>query len=44
MSVRKLITMREALENPAYFANLLGGESWFAWRVLLRQSASSSAS
>lgn len=35
MTVRKLITMREALENPAYFASLLGGESWFAWRALL---------
>ena len=35
MSLRKLITMREALESPGYFGGLLGGESWAAWRVLL---------
>ena len=25
----------EALESPAYFADLIGGPSWAAWRVLL---------
>lgn len=35
MRLRKLITMREALESPAYFANLIGGLSWVPWRVLL---------
>jgi hypothetical protein len=33
--LRKLISMREALESPAYFADLIGGPSWVAWRVLL---------
>jgi hypothetical protein len=33
--LRKLITMREALESPAYFGTLLAGDSWAAWRVLL---------
>jgi hypothetical protein len=35
MRFRKLITMREALESPAYFGTLLAGESWRPWRVLL---------
>jgi len=35
MRLRKLITMREGLENPRYFAGLLSGPSWRAWRVLL---------
>ena len=35
MRLRKLITMREALESPAYFGTLLAGDSWQAWRVLL---------
>jgi hypothetical protein len=35
MRLRKLITMREALESPAYFGTLLAGNSWAAWRVLL---------
>ena len=35
MKLRKLITMREALESPAYFGTLLAGDSWQAWRVLL---------
>ena len=35
MKLRKLVTMREALESPAYFADLIGGLSWVAWRVLL---------
>ena len=35
MRLRKLITMREALESLAYFGTLLTGDSWRAWRVLL---------
>jgi hypothetical protein len=35
MRLRKLVTMREALESPEYFAGLIGGASWVAWRVLL---------
>lgn len=31
----RLHTMREALESPELFANLLEGESWDAWRVIL---------
>jgi hypothetical protein len=33
--LRKLITMREALESPAYFGTLLAGDNWRPWRVLL---------
>ncbi len=33
--IRKLVTMREALESPAYFGTLLGADSWRGWRVLL---------
>jgi hypothetical protein len=33
--LRKLISMRKALESPAYFGTLLAGDSWQAWRVLL---------
>jgi hypothetical protein len=35
MSLRKLVTMRQALESPLYFAGVLSGESWRCWRVLL---------
>jgi hypothetical protein len=35
--MRKLITMREALESRLYFADLIGDPSWAAWRVLLPQ-------
>lgn len=35
MSLTKLLSMREALESRDYFAGLLGGKSWRAWRVLL---------
>lgn len=35
MRLRKLVTMREALESPLYFGTLLAGESWRPWRVLL---------
>ena len=35
MSLKKLVTMREALADPGYFGTLLSGESWQAWRVLL---------
>lgn len=35
--MKKLVTMREALESPAYFGStdMLGGESWAAWRTIL---------
>src|SRR5579863_7930270 len=35
MALSKLLPMREALESPCFFAGLLGGDSWRAWRVLL---------
>jgi hypothetical protein len=35
VKLRKLVSMREALASPAYFADLIGGPSWAAWRVLL---------
>jgi hypothetical protein len=35
VKLRKLVTMREALESPAYFGGLLAVDSWAAWRVLL---------
>jgi hypothetical protein len=35
MRLRKLFTMREALESTAYFGSLVAGDSWRAWRVLL---------
>jgi hypothetical protein len=35
MRLRKLVTMREALESDGYFGRLLSGGSWAAWRVLL---------
>ena len=35
MSLRKLISMREALESDGYFGRLLSGASWVGWRVLL---------
>ena len=33
--MKKLVTMRHALEDPALLGSALGGESWLAWRVLL---------
>jgi Phage tail lysozyme len=33
--LKKIISMRQALESPAYFGTLLAGDSWAAWRVLL---------
>jgi len=33
--MRKLITMRAALNDPAYFAKTLSDDSWASWRVLL---------
>jgi hypothetical protein len=33
--MRKLVTMREALSRPDYFATQLAGESWANWRLLL---------
>ena len=35
MKLHKLITMREALESPAYFGTLLTGDFWRAWRTML---------
>jgi hypothetical protein len=35
MKLRKLVTMREALESSTYFGTLLAGDSWQAWRFLL---------
>ena len=35
MNLRKIITMREALESDGYFGRLLAGDSWAAWRALL---------
>jgi hypothetical protein len=35
MALRKLVTMREALESDGYFGTLLVGDSWRAWRALL---------
>lgn len=31
----KLVSMRQALGDSAYFGGLLAGDSWAAWRVLL---------
>jgi hypothetical protein len=33
--MKKLVSMREALENPAYFGAMLSGDSWAPWRALL---------
>ena len=33
--MRKLVTMRTALESPDYFGQVLTGESWAAWRVIM---------
>jgi hypothetical protein len=35
VTLRKIVTMREALADPRYFGLLLAGDSWVAWRVLL---------
>lgn len=37
MTGRTIVAMREALESPSYFGTeeLLGGDSWQAWRVVL---------
>ena len=35
MKLKKLITMREALQSDGYFGRLLAGDSWAAWRALL---------
>ena len=35
MSLRKLVSMREALDSRGYFAGLLADVSWRPWRVLL---------
>jgi hypothetical protein len=33
--VKQLVTMREALTDPALLGNILAGPSWESWRVLL---------
>ncbi len=33
--MKPLLSMRSALEDPALFEPILGGDSWFAWRVML---------
>jgi hypothetical protein len=33
--LKKLVAMREALKSPAYFGDLLSGDTWRAWRTLL---------
>ena len=33
--IRKIVTMRTALESRDYFGSLLAGDSWRPWRVLL---------
>ncbi len=35
---RRLMTMREALEDPEVFGDYLAGESWRPWRVILMAS------
>ena len=35
MRLKKLVSMREALEDPGFFGTMLAGESWRAWRVIL---------
>jgi hypothetical protein len=35
VTLRKIVTMREALADPRYFGLLLVGDSWAAWRTLL---------
>ncbi len=35
MKLRKLITIREALESSAYFGTLFASDGWQAWRALL---------
>ena len=33
--VKPLVTLREALADPALLGHVLGGDTWAAWRVLL---------
>jgi hypothetical protein len=33
--VKKLTSMRQALEDPDIFGGILAGESWEPWRVVL---------
>jgi hypothetical protein len=35
VKLKKLVSMREALESDGYFGCLLAGDSWRAWRALL---------
>ncbi len=38
---RPLCTMREALADPAIFAEILPGETWAPWRAILIASRAS---
>ena len=33
--MRKIVTLRQALTDTAYFGGQLSGDSWARWRVLL---------
>jgi hypothetical protein len=33
--LRKLVTMRDALDDPAFFGEVFSGASWASWRALL---------
>jgi hypothetical protein len=33
--MRKIVTLRQALTDSAYFGGQLSGDSWLRWRVLL---------
>jgi hypothetical protein len=37
--MRPNISMREALNDPQLFANILRGDSWYGWKVLLIAAA-----
>ena len=33
--MRSRISMRDALADPELFGNIMQGDSWYGWRVLL---------
>ena len=37
--MRTKISMRESLDDPQLFANIMQGPSWYGWRVLLIAAA-----
>jgi hypothetical protein len=37
--MRKLATMRDALDDPLLLRDALPGESWAAWRILMSRPA-----